>query len=172
MVDISLIQNAIFSLNTAAQIAKSFLQLHTAAEVQGKVIELQSAILAAQTSALAAQSEQATMIQRIRDLEEEIARVKAWEETKQRYTLMNPYPGFFTYALKAEGQPTEPAHWICAKCYEDGIKSILHTEKEEIGRKTFQVCPRCKTRIQTSSSIAPDYISGGTPHKGEESLHE
>lgn len=104
MPDMALIQGAITSLNAAANIAKGFLQLRSIAEVQGKVIELQSAILAAQSSALAAQSDQATMIQRIGELEKEIARVKAWEETKQRYQLISPWPGAFLYALKEQSK--------------------------------------------------------------------
>ncbi len=152
MADMALIQGAITGLKTAADIAKSFLELKSIADVQGKVIELQSAILSAQTSALAAQSEQSAMLHRTRELETEIADVKAWKETKERYELINPYAGFFTYALKAKSQPTEPAHWICAKCYEDGRKSILHIEKEDIGRKYFLACPCCKTRIQTGHS--------------------
>lgn len=158
MADMALIQSAVTGLKTAADIAKGFLELKSIADVQGKVIDLQSAILSAQASALAAQSEQAAMVQEIRDLKEEVARVKAWEETRQRYVLVSPSNGFFAYALKSDGQPAEPAHWACARCYEDREKSILHMEKEDIGRKYFQVCPRCKTRIQTGHTpISPAY---------------
>ena len=87
MPDLALIQSAISGLKTAGDIAKSFLELKSIADIQGKVIELQSAILAAQSSALAAQSDQASMAQRIRDLEEEVARVKEWAKQKQRYAL-------------------------------------------------------------------------------------
>lgn len=42
------------------------------------------------------------MIQRIRDLEEDVARIKAWEEEKKRYQLVNPWQGAasLVYALK------------------------------------------------------------------------
>lgn len=126
MVDVMSIQGAILSLKTATDIAKGFLHLQSMAEVQGKVIDLQSAILAAQSSALAAQSEHSSMIQQVRDLEEEIARVKAWEGEKQRYQLMAPWPGCFVYALKEMSKGTEPPNWICEHCYQGGRKSILH----------------------------------------------
>ena len=48
------LQGAVLSLKAASDIAKGFLHLNSLADVQGKVIELQEAILAAQSSALTA----------------------------------------------------------------------------------------------------------------------
>jgi len=146
MADMALIQGAITSLQTASDIAKSFLKLKSIADNQGKVIELQSAILAAQTSALAAQSEQSSMIQRIRDLEEEIARVKAWKETAERYQLVSPWTGAFVYALKKQSGSTEPPHWLCQKCYEDGNKSILQRAADSAVTWAYN-CSRCNTKL-------------------------
>jgi hypothetical protein len=102
--DITLIQSAITSLNTASNIAKGFLELKSISDVQGKVIDLQSAILSAQSSALAANSGQMIMIEEIRTLKEEIANIKAWEAQKKRYKLIKPWPvhavGSIAYALK------------------------------------------------------------------------
>ena len=138
------IQTAVLSLKTASDIAKGFLHLKSLAEVQGKVIDLQEAILSAQSSALAAQSEQFAMIQRVRDLEEEIARVKAWEEEKQRYQLITPWDGCHVYALKDSCKGTEPPHWICAHCYQDGRKALLHnSQKHERRRFDLIKCPHC-----------------------------
>jgi hypothetical protein len=155
--DMTLIQGAISSLKTATDIAKGLLHLQSLAEVQGKVIELQSAILAAQSSALAAQSEQSAVIQRVRDLEEEIARVKAWEETKQRYQLIAPWTGFYVYALKKSCKESEPPHWICARCYEDGMKSLLQ-DIDKFDRRLVHVtlCPRCKFEIENNRYGPPD----------------
>ena len=124
--DMTLLQGAITGLKTAADIVIGLSKLNTIAEVNAKAIELQQVILSVQSSALSAQSEQFTMLEQIRALEKELAQIKAWEETKQRYQLVTPYPGFFTYALKREGAGTEPAHYICARCYEDSRKSLLH----------------------------------------------
>ena len=133
MADMALIQGAISGLKIAGDIAKGFLQLKTMADVQGKVIELQSAILSAQTSAIAAQSDQFAMLEQVGALKQEIARMKAWETTKQRYELHSPYAGTFVYALKEGMGASEPAHWICAKCYEDGKRSILQVQTKGSG---------------------------------------
>jgi hypothetical protein len=158
MPDMILIQDAIAGLNTAANIAKGFLKLKSLADVQGKVIELQSSILAAQSSALAAQSEQSSMLQTISRLKDEIARVKAWAETKQRYQLHSFYPGLFAYALKKESGTSEPPHWICEKCYEDGRKSILQ-RMEGLNRTWIYRCSSCMSDLHMNSceDIKPEY---------------
>jgi len=146
MADMALIQGAITGLKTAGDIAKGFLELKSIADVQGKVIELQSAILAAQSSALAAQSEQSSMSQRIRELEEQVARVKEWEEEKQRFALHKFPSGAFAYVLKPESARGEPAHYVCAKCLNRGRKTILQEGKtEDYG--TMMACQECKVNI-------------------------
>lgn len=47
--DLSLIQGTVSSLKLASDIAQGFLKLKSIAEGQGKVIDLQTAILAAQS---------------------------------------------------------------------------------------------------------------------------
>jgi Zn finger protein HypA/HybF involved in hydrogenase expression len=147
MADITLIQGAITGLKTATDIAKGFLDLKSMAEVQGKVIELQAAILSAQSSALAAQSDQAAMADEIRSLKQEISRVKAWEETKQRYHLHEPTQGTFVYALKEEYKGADPMHWICTKCYDDGSRSILQLKTVGVEHNHY-ACPKCKSEIK------------------------
>ena len=149
MADMALIQGAINGLKVAGDIAKGFLQLKSISDVQGKVIELQSAILSAQSSALAAQSEQSSMIQRIRDLEEEIARVKAWEKQKERYKLTTPWENSaVVYSLKESRKESEKPHWICTKCYDDGRRTILQERKDKTGY-VLMCCPTCKSEVHT-----------------------
>ena len=144
--DAGSIAAALNGLGAAANLAKSFLDLKSIADVQAKVIELQGVILAAQSSALTAQSEQSMMLQQIRNLEEEVARIKAWEKTKQRYELHQPGPGIYVWSLKEKGEPPEPDHWICAKCYEDGRRSIIQVKSKGSGRTNY-ICFECKSEF-------------------------
>jgi hypothetical protein len=152
--DIALIQGTISSLKVAGDIAKSFLELKSISEVQGKVIQLQSVILSAQSSALSAQAHQSTMIEEIRSLKEEIAHIKAWEEEKERYKLISPWKGSFVYALKSSCSRSEPPHWICTKCYEDGRNSILNPFRSN--RNYVFTCPACKSALYWESYILPN----------------
>lgn len=153
--DLAMLQGAIGGLKTAADIAVGLSNLKTMAEVQGKAVELQQVILAAQSSALAAQSSQFELVQRIRDLEKEVAEAKAWNEQKQRYALVPVWEGAVAYALKRESSASEPPHWICTHCYEDGRRSILNDKTLYPTKGPHQLvleCPRCKSQLVTGYS--------------------
>ena len=162
MVDMSLLQGTITSLKLAGDIAQGFLKLQSLAEVQGKVIELQSTILSAQSSALEANAHQTAMIEEIRNLKEEITRIKAWEKEKQRYKLVSPWQGTVLYALKEKCSSSEPPHWICTKCYEEGRKSILNPQKKATWYAV--VCPMCKCEFHSPQHRGwppiPEYAPG------------
>ena len=145
--DLTLIQGTISGLKIAGDIAKGFMELKSMADVQGKVIELQSAILSAQGSALSANADQAAMVDEIRSLKEEIARMKAWETQKQRYELQPIWDrAALVYSLKASMSEGEPPHWICTKCYEDGFRMILQPRQGKEGRGIL-ACPTCKSEL-------------------------
>ena len=159
--DMTLIQGTISGLKLAGDIAKGILELKSLSDVQGKVIELQSAILSAQSSALSANADQAAMVEEIRALKKEIADVKAWEGQKQRYNLTSQAAGSLVYALKESMKESEPPHWICTKFYEDGRKSILNPHQDAKGFCQY-VCPVCKSQVPngfrspSQAEYAPD----------------
>ena len=145
--DLTLIQGTISGLKLAGDIAKGFMELKSMADVQGKVIELQSAILSAQSSALSANADQAAMVDEIRRLKEDIARVKAWEAQKQRYQLQPIWDrAAVVYALKESVSQGEPPHWICTKCYEDGLRMMLQPRVGKEGKGVL-ACPSCKSEL-------------------------
>ena len=114
-------------------------------ELNGTVIEMQDTVMAAQAVALDAQAERGRLASRVAHLEEEAVRSKDWVEEKARYALA--YTGAdlnstLAYKLRDEARRDgEPEHFICAKCYEDGIKSIM----QPTWIPSFQ-CPRCLGR--------------------------
>ena len=142
--------SAIFStLQGVKDIAQGMIGLRDTALIQDKVIELQSAILDAQSAAFAEQEARTALVEKVGELEKEMARLKAWDTEKQRYEL-KPV-GFggsaLVYQLKSEAEETEHPHNICTNCYEDGAKSILQGDR--IKGDTFLFCPRCKMRLLT-----------------------
>src|SRR5690606_27378746 len=141
------IQAAIGGLKTASDIAQSLVTLRDASVVQAKTIELQSVILAAQSSAIAAQSQQFALLERIRELEEHVARVEAWNTEKKRYKLTEIGFGQFAYILKEEESAGEPKHMLCANCYNRGEKSILQNELRNPGRHTVTFCDNCNSEL-------------------------
>jgi len=160
MPDITSIGAALTGLKTAADIAKTLIDMKATAETQGKVIELQSVILAAQSSALDAQAAQSELLKQKRAAEEEVTRMKAWEAERQRYELHEPRQGTFTYRLKDGVEPPEPTHQICAHCYQSGQKSLLQSQQRMPGRSEVLMCPGCGNDIYIEGDWQPEHSGG------------
>ena len=157
MPDLSAIAAALSSLKAAKDIAESMLGLRDAAAFQGKLIEFQSKIIDANNAAFAAQEERSALLEKVRDLEKQVAEFKAWDAEKQRYKMEEVWPGATTYVLKSETQGTETIHWLCARCYQEGKKSILQLGTKEgssVQLKGWE-CPSCKTNIFVRYDIRP-----------------
>jgi hypothetical protein len=137
---------AFTSLKAASELAQALMGLHDTAAINAKSFELQREILSAQSSALAAQVAQSALLNRVGELEKELAELKAWDAEKEKYELTELGRGTFAYASKRQTGAPEPKHSLCPNCYQDGRKSILQREKE-IGFNELLRCLRCRGAI-------------------------
>lgn len=154
MPDLAALSAAMTSLQTAAKLGKAMMDLRDASAIQSKVLDLMGQIYSAQENALAAQSEQFDLLSSVRKLEQHIADLENWNTEKERYELKRYENGVFTYAVKPTVQSDEPPHELCANCYSQRIKSILHQEHWQPMRCVVLCCHRC-------GSVA--YVKGN-PH--------
>lgn len=106
------------AVKAAFDLAKSLKEINDAAVRNGVVIELQEKILSAQEA-------QTALIERISNLEKEVAGFEKWDTEKEKYELKEIYPSSFAYSIKEDTRGAEPPHLICANCYEQRRKSIL-----------------------------------------------
>lgn len=149
------------AVKTAFDLAKGLQNIHDTAARDRAVIELQKEILAAQQT-------QATLIQSVSDLEKEVARLKAWDADKQRYKLTDIRPGVMAYSLKEGMEAGEPAHQLCASCYNAGHKSFLAEELWQPGRCTVLVCHDCGSYYyKAGASDAAHKAMKPKPYRGE-----
>ena len=144
MPDMSAIGAISSSLNSLVNLSKAFVDVRDATLIQGKVFELQRAIIDAQQHVFAANDERSSLIQRVTDLEKELTNFKNWEAEKQRYSLseLSNNAGF-AYLLKPDMANGEPSHYICASCYNKGKKSILQHQTRSPGRALVWFCHDC-----------------------------
>lgn len=149
-IDIGSIAAAVSSLKAAGEIVKGLLNAQTMAEVRRGTAELQSGLIAAQHAIFEANATQATLVERIRELEKEIADKEAWGAEKQRYKLANPYSGVTVYAVTKVMSNGEPPHYVCANCFQGGKLAMLATSTSKEGWLCF-VCGACKFTAQTRS---------------------
>jgi len=126
------------ALKTAFDLAKGLKDIDNAARRNAAVIELQERLLTAQAA-------QSALLERVSELEKEVARFETWEAEKQRYKLTDYGGRTFAYALKQEEAKGEPPHRICAHCYQEGHRSILQFSTKSEGQDYYD-CGRCKTR--------------------------
>lgn len=157
MVDIGSIQAAIGGIQAAGNIAKAAMGLRDASLLQEKVIELNTVILSAQSSALDAKAEQFALLERIRSLEKELRRLKEWETEKQRYKLITFVPGAVAYVLKSSEARGEPGHALCTNCYQKNVKSILQYNQSSFTAEQAFVCASCGFEQKTNGRRSPEY---------------
>jgi hypothetical protein len=133
--------------------AKALRGLSADAQIKLATIDLMETILAAQGSAFAAQQEQATLLQRIRELEEQMARMKTWDAEKQRYELKAIDTGAFAYMLKESERAGEPTHWLCTNCFNKGHKGFLAFKTQNThpgggrGHHSIWACTTCNATV-------------------------
>jgi hypothetical protein len=137
------------SLKAAYDIAKGLDGAKTQAAINDVKIPLQQHILDAQQALAGANEAQTASADRIRELEQEIVRIKDWSADKENYELADTGQGSLAYRLKEGVKSPQPSHWICPQCYEDGKKSILKHETLPVGRAETLVCHRCGFDVVT-----------------------
>lgn len=160
MTDALAIGGLIQSFKTMADLGKALLGMRDAVLIQNKVAELNGEILSAQASALATQMDQFTLLEQKRALEEEVARLKAWDAEKQKYQLakLNPHTDVFAYTLKQDSGVTEPPHSLCPQCYQDGVKTILQKEIR-LPLAEVLVCNRCGSELYIMGRRHPEHAA-------------
>ncbi|HXL68809.1 MAG TPA: hypothetical protein VN930_08625 [Xanthobacteraceae bacterium] len=143
------------ALKTAFDLAKGLKDIDDAARRNAAVIELQEKILVAREA-------QSALLDRVGELEKEVASFETWNAEKQRYQLKQLARGgaALAYALKPDAQPSEPFHCICASCYQRRIKSILQFERTVLVGSSEQIlkCPLCGAETHTEGWPPPNIV--------------
>ena len=168
MPDFGAIAAALSSLKAAKDIAESMIGLRDTSAFQGKLIEFQSKLIDANNAAFAAQDERTSLLDRIRQLEKEVADFKAWEAEKQRYELVALAPNVTAFAVKETMRGTEPPHYLCANCFQKGKKSFLQQYVHGTRVHKYR-CNECKEDLiidldHTPMRATPRRSGGGGPN--------
>ena len=157
-------------IKVAGRVVAGMINVKSTSEVQAKAIELNQLILAAQSDLLAANLTQTTLVEQVCDLEDQIARMKAWEAQKKRYELAAPFPGCMVYALKRSMANGQTPHYLCTSCYQKGQPSILQDKEGRHHPKEGPImcsyyCSHCGSQAFTQwlDVSAPEYFADIVP---------
>jgi hypothetical protein len=138
----------------ALDIAKGVSSLKTETAVNAAIIDIQRHVVEAQQGL-------STSLQKIDELEKEIVRLKDWSAEKERYELKDTGSGAVAYALKQSVAGGQPAHYLCADCFENGHKAYLQPEERVPGRDQFLVCNQCRADLLVRGSRRPEHSKRG-----------
>jgi hypothetical protein len=150
MIGITEASAALSGIKTAVDMLKGVQALKSESDVNQAIINIQRVLLDAQSSALSDKEKQMELIARIDELERKIAEDHDRQADKKRYKLTEFPTGRFAYVLREGDSSGEPPHKLCAKCFEEGQKSILQVRHKHSGGESVQ-CPRCKETIVLSA---------------------
>jgi hypothetical protein len=140
---------AIGSIKAAIEIAKGASGLNAKTDINLAVIEIQRALLEAQSAAFDDREKLASQNKRIAELEAELSQVHSWEADKARYKLTETATGVLVYALKPECVGDEPDHRLCVRCYNEGRKSVLQVRQRHSGGESVE-CQHCEAKMTLS----------------------
>ena len=128
----------------ASQIVHDLLSLKTDAAVSAKAVELNRVLIELTKQIVASHTQIAALVARESELKAEVARFKDWSHDKERYELYEIVPGTLAYRVQPGMQGAEPMHYLCPRCYQNHVKSILQNGGIKDHLHYLQ-CPECKT---------------------------
>ncbi|MFY2610485.1 hypothetical protein [Achromobacter ruhlandii] len=153
---------AIFSMITNAVSAyKAAVELKDEAQIIAATNELQMKLSIALAHVIAVQEKDAErakserdLLNRIHELEDQASALKMRISDRDRYELVEAYPGTFTLRLKELSLNGEPMHHLCPGCLDNNqVKSILQFTGAE---KIYANCPACKQLYQLAEDRRVD----------------
>lgn len=154
---------AVSSIKATSDIVKGIGSAVSEVKLNEIKLDLQRALLEAREALSDAQAVEAATAARIRELEQEIVRLKDWSVERQRYQLCDVGRGGFAYLLRTGMENGEPAHWLCATCFNQGRKSLMQSKGNGVGNRsaaergldvTF-ACDTCKGSFQAPWNVNP-----------------
>lgn len=141
------------AVKNAAAIGKTVFQTYEKAQRESLQIQFNESLLDIGTKALDVQALYTGSLDKIKELQNQLAAYDKWETEKTRYTLKNVGLAAFVYALKESEAGNDPPHWLCSKCYNDRTKSILQLECGDRPTGFRHQCPVCRTMITVCEDI-------------------
>ena len=119
-------------------------------EIRNTTVALQDSLIDLQGSVLAGQQREAALAADKRTLEEELARLRDWQNKMSEYRLGNIAPGAAVYVHQPSRSDPDTGHWLCQPCVDADSKiSVLQLVPQGTWGDSFGVftCPRCKSTV-------------------------
>ncbi|MBS0895528.1 hypothetical protein JK211_16130 [Tatumella sp. JGM130] len=135
------------SLKGAVDLAKEVNALQVDYNVKTKTIDLLDMLVDARTSQFELTELLDEAKNKIIELENLLKTKHEWDSQKLDYELYHPIPSTVVYRLKpSDGSEYQP-HYLCVKCYEFKVKSILQYKTSNAAFTTM-CCHNCQSEYK------------------------
>jgi len=121
---------AFAAISKAIDIAKNLTLLKGPAERNAGLAELQKLLIDAHGVAMSLQNQNASLLDRNQELEQEVVRLKDWSQQRALYALRQIGQGAFAYVAHTAVQSVRDVEKLCPKCFGEDKIGILSTEQE------------------------------------------
>jgi len=122
-------------------------ELKAAVELANQYPEMRQLIFNIQADAMDLQEKLREKSDCVRELENEVARLKAWDEEKQNYELRDLSVGEYDAGAFAYISFKPHLHALCPNCFERGEKSYLQSNGNPSIREHRFECRVCGTKV-------------------------
>lgn len=119
------------------------------------VTEIEAHLADAIGKFLAAQQAQMAQLETIEALKAEVAKLKGWAAEKEKYELKTVGSGIVAYMNKPSARGTEPPHWLCPTCFENGKKSPYLFSVRSTRGSVYR-CKGCDGHVVTNNE--PEWL--------------
>lgn len=143
MIDMALVTGRMTSLKTAVDIGQTVKEINDLTQVRTKVIEMQGLILAAQSSAMTAQTQLFQVLQENSELKAKVSAVEEWKTIESRYRLVDFGGGTLAFELRPEAANGEPPHRLCPVCFGKQSRSYLQHQGRTASEQDLYRCQPC-----------------------------
>jgi len=133
------IKTGVDTFKALNDLIKTLGNMADASEREKAIHELQSRLMSANTAYF-------SIIDSYREIEEKLKKMETWSDEAARYELYEFPPGILLRRVKEGMRGTQPVHYICADCYNNNRKSLLHVLWRN-GNRTRYVCNQCKSEF-------------------------
>jgi len=156
------------SLQALTNLAKTLNAANTQVSINDVKIALQEQVLELHNVLAAAQAAETTAADRIRDLEQQIVKLKNWEGEKKNYELHAVDFGAFAYMEKEGVADGKPPHWLCTNCFDNGHLSILQFQSRDAPKGGGHVvdrwsCNTCDKGFGVMFRVSPQRMRRAAP---------
>lgn len=123
-------------------------------DLNAQLIQLGAEVLAMQRDGVESTERERALSARVHELEDLNRELQKRITDRERYELVEDYPGTFTLRLKEACRNGEPMHHLCPGCFDnDQVKSILQFSQRS---KIVATCPQCKRMYRFADNKISD----------------